>query len=644
MFLSFIVTIALSLGGVAVTYLFEDDEPLLWRLAAGCVLGFALFGTIGFVVTLLSGLSVAASVLILAIALAPLALLLRKDIIREGRKDWQKAKGKLQGADLRKFSRFLYYAVCFVLLWLFFDQAMIVKRDGIFTGDSHNLGDLPFHLGAIFSFTDGNNFPPENPSFAGAKFSYPFIADLVTAIFMKMGAGLRDSMFVQNLAWAFSLFILLERFVLRLTGERLAGRLAPVLLYLSGGLGFIWFFKDYGINNLGFTDFLWKLPADYTINDDFAWGNSLTTLFLTQRSLLIGMPLAIVVLHYLWKVYARATDERPKLLDLTPSLVVGAFAGMLPMIHLHSLAVLFVVTAFLFLFSFRKWEYWIAFGVAVAAVAVPELLWSLTGSASKAGEFIGWHFGWDAGEKSFLYFWILNTGLVIPLTLLGGYLVVTEKREKGSVGPDGKCLLLFYVPFLACFVIGNITKLAPWPWDNIKVLIYWFVGSLPLICFALARMWEKNYALKAAAVISVIILTFTGALDVWRTVSGQIDMKVFDSQAVQIADQIRERTHPRALFLNAPTYNSAVVLTGRPSVMRFTGHLWSHGIDYGQREKDVKDIYAGGPTSDQLIRQYGIDYVIISPEERASVSPNEQYFQKFPVIAEAGQSRVYKVR
>jgi uncharacterized membrane protein len=78
--------------------------------------------------------------------------------------------------------------------------------------------------------------------------------------------------------------------------------------------------------------------------------------------------------------------------------------------------------------------------------------------------------------------------------------------------------------------------------------------------------------------------------------------------------------------------------------MRFVGHLWSHGIDYGQRENDVKAIYSGGPAADELIRRYGIEYVMISPEERASVSPNDQYFQKFPVVAEAGQSKVYKVR
>jgi hypothetical protein len=72
--------------------------------------------------------------------------------------------------------------------------------------------------------------------------------------------------------------------------------------------------------------------------------------------------------------------------------------------------------------------------------------------------------------------------------------------------------------------------------------------------------------------------------------------------------------------------------------------LWSHGIDYGERERDVKKIYAGEPGSDDLLRNYGIDYVLISPEESNSLKVNEGFFRQFPVAAEAGQYRVYKTR
>ncbi len=45
-----------------------------------------------------------------------------------------------------------------------------------------------------------------------------------------------------------------------------------------------------------------------------------------------------------------------------------------------------------------------------------------------------------------------------------------------------------------------------------------------------------------------------------------------------------------------------------------------------------------------LLRQYNIDYVLVSPEEKNTLKANEEFFKKYPVVAEAGQFRVYKVK
>jgi hypothetical protein len=174
--------------------------------------------------------------------------------------------------------------------------------------------------------------------------------------------------------------------------------------------------------------------------------------------------------------------------------------------------------------------------------------------------------------------------------------------------------------------------------------MYWFIGSLPFIAMFMAWLSRKNAGLKIAAALCFIALTFSGALDVWRTVSGQTKIQVFDRKATYIADQIKAKTEPDSIFLNAPTYNTAVVLTGRNSVMRYPGHLASHGIDFGRREADVKSIYAGSGNADNLLKQYGVDYVLVSPEEKAMTPVNEEFFKKFPVIAEYGDYRVYKIR
>ncbi|MEP6848968.1 MAG: hypothetical protein ABI999_08925 [Acidobacteriota bacterium] len=653
MILSFFLIMAITAGGFALTYLFADGEPFLWRLAAGNVAGSAVFGTPSFVLACAFGLNVPTVVASLALTLAGGAVFAAKANRKKFEHDWQRAKGKLQGFNSRKFAVFCYYLFFIVLFWLFFGRAMFEMPDGIYTGGSHNLGDLPFHLGAIFSFTDGNNFPPINPSFAGAKFSYPFIADVVTAAFMKLGCGVEEAMFAQNFSWALALLVVLDRFVARVTGEWLSGKIATFLLFFSGGLGFIWLVSDYSAQASGFLQFFWHLPHDYTMNDYLSWGNSLITLFITQRSLLFGMPLAIVALSFLWTTFAKGDENEPRP-TVSQAVVVGLLAGCLPLIHLHSLFVLFIVTAFLIVFRPAQWKCFIAFGIGVSIVAIPELVWSIVGTASRTSEFIGWHFGWDAKpDENILWFWIRNTGLLFPL-LIAGMTVVYLRKSRGDKDEDegkidgansrGHDLLLFYVPFVFCFALSNVAKLAPWEWDNVKVLVYWYVASTPFICIALVWAWRTNAGFKIATGFCFAILIASGGIDVWRTISGHINSQVFDRESVQIAAKLRATTEPRALFLNAPSYNSAIVLSGRISLIRFPGHLWSHGIDYGGRESDVNRIYAGGPAADALLAKYGVDYVLFSPDERALPNSNEAYFQKYPIAAQLGQYRVFKIR
>ena len=686
MIISLLVIALIAFGGMALTYLVADEKPLLWRLSAGSVIGSVAFGLLAFVAASVAGFSAVTVIAALLITMLPLLLLRRSDIGKRFWHDWAKAKGTLQGMNLGKFSRFAYYASFFLLFWLFFDQTMFVLKEAIHTGGSQNLGDLPYHLGTIFSFTDGNNFPPQNPSWAGAKYTYPFIADFVTACFMRLGADVRSAMLVQNVAWAFSLFVILESFVARLTNNKLAGRIAPVLLFLSGGLGFIWFGKDLMASGKGLYDFVMNLPKDYTIGDQFRWGNSMVVLFMTQRSLLLGMPLTVLVLGYLWKVFAceaegdaetqGASDAEKKqsFLDkisasqrrgVTASLLVGLLAGTLPMIHLHSLVVLFVVTAFLFLMRPDKWLTWIAFGVGVAAAAVPELIWLMTGSATETTKFFGWHFGWDKRDANVLWFWFTNTGLLFPVLAAGIWVYLNSRKKDDAETPgnrdtakkhkiaDGEdpapqprpaTLLLFYIPFAFLFIVSNTAKLAPWEWDNIKILIYWFVGSLPLMALALAWAWKENKALRIVAGVCFAALILSGSLDVWRTVSGQIKYGVFDADAVKIAELIKQKTDPKALFLNPPTYNSAIALTGRRSLMRYSGHLSSHGIDYSPRETEVKQIYQGGGSAELLLKKHDVEYVLISPEERNTLKANEEFFKKYPILAESGQYRVYKIK
>jgi hypothetical protein len=128
-------------------------------------------------------------------------------------------------------------------------------------------------------------------------------------------------------------------------------------------------------------------------------------------------------------------------------------------------------------------------------------------SAVNAGSFFAWEVGWDHGNENPIFFWLKNTGIFIPLIF-----AAILNRSEGYLVP--KRLLLFYLPFTLCFIVPNVLKMAPWIWDNIKVLYYWWLASAPLVALLLARLWRQSAIRKVIAVLLFVCITLAGALDV----------------------------------------------------------------------------------------------------------------------------------
>ena len=128
---------------------------------------------------------------------------------------------------------------------------MIEDESGLSTGLLNNFGDLPFHISVITGFAYGNNFPPEDPTYAGVRFTYPFISDFVSAIFLRCGADLRQSMFIENFLLAVSFVGLLHRWALEMLRDKLAAIITPLLVILNGGLGWVLLFDQARSNEGG---------------------------------------------------------------------------------------------------------------------------------------------------------------------------------------------------------------------------------------------------------------------------------------------------------------------------------------------------------------------------------------------------------
>lgn len=684
-------------SGTLTTYLYDRDASLAARVCAGACTGMAALGLIGFVLASFFGLTPLVLVVACALTALPLLLLLKPEVRATIRSDFDETIRYVRDAILHPNSTstvtVIFYALVVVLLWFVYVRAIFEQPDGIFTGVDNNLGDLPLHVGIVTGFVYGENLPPQHPEFAGTRLTYPFMVDFVTAMFVRAGASMESAMFWQNITLGVSLVGLVHRWALTLTRDRVAALLTPVLLLFSGGFGWWRLVEQAREKEGGLLGLLGELPHDYTITPDsvYRWGNSISTLFVPQRGFLFGLPLAIII----WTLWWQATDEdkgekgepvkteSPRVknkrtakkqqqrhgaryqrnpepdsdsqirqsisplstfpFSLSPSMLMmiaaGIVAGLLPLIHAHTFVVMMGMGGCLALLFPKRWRGWAAYFAVALLLALPQVYWVTRESATRPEHFFEWMYGWDRGEQHPVMFWLKNAGLFIPLLI-----AAILWRGQRPVVP--KRLLLFFAPFVLCFIVPNLLRLSPWIWDNVKLLFYWYVAAVPLVALLLARLWRgRGWALRVVTLVLIILLTLAGGLDVWRIVSRASSPQVFDRDGIELAELIKRETPPRSRILHAPIYNHPAFLSGRRSLMGYDGHLWTHGIEYKYREADIKRIYAATESPESiaaLLKSYGIEYIVVGPHERDILQVNEQFFERYPKVGEVGAYRLYK--
>jgi hypothetical protein len=661
-----LVVICTACGAIA-TYLYDEGASVGSRLCTGACVGLTIFGLIGFVFASFLGLTTAAiSLTVLSIVIAAGAILNDSERRALARQEFLNTRHNLLHPRRIPFAAIFYVAIA-IILWRVFDRAVIETPDGLYTGVLNNFGDLPFHLSVITGFAFGNNFPPEDPTYAGVRFTYPFLTDFISAIFVHCGANLCQSMFLENFVVAFAFVGLVHRWALELLKDRLAAYLTPIIVLLSGGLGWVLLWEKAFTNDRGLLGVMKDLPPSFTVIPEttWRWGNAISALLIPQRGILLGLALAVIVFTQWWlseeepsvmgkqkqagsakakKAKSQKNRETSASLTSASSLrhlsvrrMIGAgiIAGLLPLVHAHSFLVVMTMGGCLALLQ-RRWRDWIAFFVAASVIALPQMWWSTHGSAVDAKKFLEWQVGWDRGADSTIWFWLKNTGLFIPL-------IVAAVFWRGKDYLVNRRLLVFYLPFTLCFLIPNVVKLAPWVWDNIKVLFYWWLASAPLVALLLSRLWREGGWLRPVAVVLCIAVILAGALDVAGIALRSMKYQVFNANGISFAEVIKERTDPRALIIHAPVHNDPVFLSGRRSLLGYPGHIWTHGLDSVAREGEIKRIYSGAPDASQLLQRYKIEYAVVGPLERNVMPVNEQFFAQFPKVGEVGEYRLYKI-
>ena len=628
-------------AGFGITYWLGVALTLEERVVFGAVLGPMAVAVFSFIPSLLIRDVTTVTVLVglvIALLIGIPGLLAARPLLAA---DWASAGTRWQSREQWPLLAVLF--VCGAWSVHFFHQAYVYLPQGLYSGYVNIWGDWAAHLSFAGSFAYGHNFPPEFPIDTGHRLGYPFMIDFLAADLVPLGLSLTEALTATSamLALAFPGVIYLA--ALRFTAGRAAAVIAVFAFLLSGGLGFVYLLVD--LQRYGWAA-LFNIPREYTLdrNVDLQWLNPVLAYLVPQRSTLFGFSLTLIVLIVLWI----ALRER---LGWRPFLVAGLIAGFMPLFHVHAYGTVVALPAIWSLFLRRR--EWFAFFVPALLIGAPVLLWmlppdntsicgdspSINGYCLVAGwlAFTDWqHYGIWLFLPDVIWFWLWNTSLLLPLLVLGQALT----RWFPTRFPT------WYAPMWLWFLVPNFIVLQPWIWDNTKFFVFWALLGSILAGGVIAGMITFSRVTAYAAVIAMVLLGLSGFLDVMRASDFNVSAVQFtDSGGLRVADWVRHNTSPASLFVVADEHNSPIpTLAGRRELVGYPGWLWTYGLaDYVQKGEDDKRILDGDPATPDLVRKYGVDYVMIGPQEIPRGASRAYWDVHGTKVYDDGEYTVYRV-
>jgi len=79
--------------------------------------------------------------------------------------------------------------------------------------------------------------------------------------------------------------------------------------------------------------------------------------------------------------------------------------------------------------------------------------------------------------------------------------------------------------------------------------------------------------------------------------------------------------------------------------MGYRGWLWTYGINYSQREREVGIMFQGDKNAKELFKKYNVSYVVITPSAKRDFKANEKIFDiNYLKIYQSQNIKIYKVQ
>ncbi|MEN0012937.1 MAG: hypothetical protein AAGC46_06215 [Solirubrobacteraceae bacterium] len=595
--------------------------PLYRFEAVALAVGLGLFGWtwLTFVLELLFPYDLALSIVVTLCVAAFVGLW------RGGKPEWRPLEGGRRSWIVWGIATALTGVMIVTLFW---SHNLPQDSQGIWSYAA-TWGDYGLHASIISHIDAATRLPNDLSVASGEKMTYPFLIDLLSAMYVHGGWSLHSSLFWPGALLALSICQLLISVGLRLFGRISVGVGGlGMALFIGSAAGTWTAWHEWRKSGQGFFDFLGKLPSDYTqlAGPNAHVTNLLTDAMLPQRSFLFGLAVGLAVI-----VFLHAARERGETKLLWPAALL---VGLLPMAHPHT----FLVCCALFagVIAEAGWKKkglpistLVPF-VAAIVLALPQIIWQQVANHNGSGGHFKWFWMWESGQTVPGYWWA-NFGL-IGIAFLAIPVVFRKHRQ-----------VLWFLPLLLVLAFTQVYSLQPTEYDDLK-LIYWvyIVGGF-FIAYAVSEAIRR---LPVSAVLFAVLGVFVftpGALSIVHDYQAKYQFASTDD--IALADWVGKNTSPDAIFASAEIPNNPVAtLAGRRLVMGYSGWLYNFSIDYTARANAVRAALSGN-FQDPGLLGYKANYLIVRAAEQNSYYPaNQEGLNQHPVAWSNASWTVYALQ
>lgn len=529
-------------------------------------------------------------------------------------------------------------------------------RDGIARIGLSVFGDFGPHLSIIRSFSRGHNFPTQYPLFPDGTMRYHFMFQFLAGNLEFLGLPLDWAFNLPSILSFTAFLMLLYSLAVILMGEPAVGIMTVILFLFRSSFAFFSYLETLG--HVSAATLVQKLLTNFefigkTASED--WGLWNMNVYANQRHLAFSLGLLMLVLiiavpsfKNMINSLKQANSHRRRLYELLlkrdawqPESVlhpvaVGVLLGLASFWNGAVVIATWLFLLFLAFFSKRRLNFLIILAISAILVYAETAFFMGLGNSPvhpqlNVGFLAAQH---DIFGISAYYLELLG---ILPFVLIAALI---------WSAPNGAWLLAaaFSIPLL----FATLVQLTPDVAVGHKYVIISVMLLNILIANFLHHLISSGKMLKIAiAGFLVVLLTVTGIVDVVTIYNRDRAEKAmtFDMNDPLLL-WVGKNTHPNDVFLTDVYWLHPVLLAGRRIFYGWPYYAWSAGYDTPGRESLVNEIYGSNDTDrvKLLVREQGIDYIVIDDENRNSKSYtlNENVIKKsFRLVYSNARTEVY---